>query len=60
MTYSSDGINFDYTPSAAFYNDFGEGYDPNVRAIRIKPTGVMNHGTPNPVGFRIYYLAQIK
>jgi hypothetical protein len=60
LTFSSDGTNYNYTPSADFYDDFGNGYDDNVRSIRIKPSGTSNSGAINPVGFRVYYFAKIK
>ncbi|WP_298304262.1 hypothetical protein [uncultured Erythrobacter sp.] len=45
-SFSTDGSNFTYVPS-----DSGDGTDPNVRFIRIRPTGVMSAetgvGSPN-------------
>ena len=60
LTFSSDDVNYNYTPSADFYDEFGNGYDGNVRAIRFKPAGISNSGAINPVGFRVYYFIKIK
>lgn len=37
VEYSTDGVNFGYTPMPD-----GEGFDSNVRYVRIRPTGPMN------------------
>jgi hypothetical protein len=53
VTYSSTGTTgpWTYIPTGA--------YDANVRAIKVTPSGTMNHGNSGAVGFRLYYRGRI-
>ena len=74
VTFSSigSGLTFDYATDIAFSNlaatpsDMTDcnytptaGYDPNVRYVCIKPTGIFSSGSPDP-SFEVSFRTQIK
>lgn len=55
-SFSTDGIDFTYEPT-----DSGNGTDPNVRFIRIRPSGNMSAQTgPGPPNFELRLSARIR
>jgi uncharacterized repeat protein (TIGR01451 family) len=68
---NSSGLNFNYATDISYSNSTGApvdfsnctyspaaGYDPDVTHICVRPTGSMDHGTPDP-SFSIKFRAQI-
>ena len=55
-SFSTDGTDFSYVPS-----DSGDGTDPNIRFVRIRPDGIMNAQiTGGPPNFELRLIARIR
>ena len=61
LSFSSQtsGTNFSYIPQQTIEEN-GYFYDPNVRRIRVTPSGVSNNGVNGAVGFRTYCYAKLQ
>lgn len=56
FSFSTDGSDFSYVPA-----DSGDGTDPNVRFIRIQPSGIMNaEAGAGPPNFELRFRAKIR
>ena len=56
VEYSTDGVNFGYVPQPD-----SEGFDDNIRYVRVRPTGAMNQPSGNDnAQFELNYVVRLE
>jgi hypothetical protein len=56
VEYSTDGVNYTYTPMPD-----GEGFDSNIRYVRVRPTGAMNQpSSGSNAEFELRYVVRLE